>query len=413
MNQTFKRLTPFLGLLVVLAGCGKATNPVAPKTALVPPLSSVTLSAHVDTLDVGQTRQFVATAVDTFGVPYTGPLGWASSNKAVFTVGLSGLVTAVGEGTALLTVTGGGKADTASVLVYPTAAGWLVQTSNASEDLYDVFFDGAGRLGWAVGGGGVVLSTTNAGTTWTRHAPTTFTLRGVWFTSAQEGWAVGDGGTVLHTLNAGSSWTQITSSSSSENLMDVYFATRDTGWVVGGNGLILATTDRGVTWQRTLRGGVTLNSVMFAGTVDGWAAGDNGIVLGTHDRGVTWFTAPYITSQSLKGLWRHDAEKAVAVGAGGVVLRTSATPDSVAWALGNAGNLYQLEGVCLADSLTGFAVGLNNTGAVLRTSDGGETWVPQIANSQSRLRGVFFLDVRRGWVVGDNGTIRHTSSAGE
>jgi len=68
--------------------------------------------------------------------------------------------------------------------------------------------------------------------------------------------------------------------------------------------------------------------------------------------------------------------------------------------------------VCLADTLTGFAVGLNGTGAVLRTSDGGETWAPQAVSSQYRLRGVFFLDVRRGWVVGDNGTIRHTTSGG-
>jgi photosystem II stability/assembly factor-like uncharacterized protein len=71
--------------------------------------------------------------------------------------------------------------------------------------------------------------------------------------------------------------------------------------------------------------------------------------------------------------------------------------------------------VCLPDTLTGFAVGWNGTvGVVLHTSDGGETWgAPQTVSSQYRLRGVFFLDARRGWVVGDNGTIRHTTSGGE
>jgi photosystem II stability/assembly factor-like uncharacterized protein len=417
MNLTLKRLTPFLGLLVLLAGCGKATKLVAPAPTPIPPLSSVTLSPRADTLNVGATGQFTVVALDTAHVPYTGTLDWASSNKGVFTVGSTGLVTAVGEGTALLSVSGGGKADTASVLVYPTVAGWLVQTSKASEDLYDVFFDDAGRLGWAVGSGGVVLSTTDAGATWTRRAPTTFTLRGVWFTSAREGWAVGGGGTVLHTLDAGLAWARLANTASGEDLKDVYFATRDTGWVVGAGGLILSTTDRGAHWRRILRGGVTLNSVMFAGTKDGWAVGDNGTVLGTRDRGISWFTVPYATSQPLKSLWRHDTARAVAVGATGVVLRASATPDSVAWVPGgNPGNLYQFEGVCLPDSLTGFAVGSNGTaGVVLRTADGGETWgAPQAANSQFRLRGVFFLkDARRGWVVGDNGTIRHTSSGGQ
>ena len=413
MNLTLKRLTPFLGLLVLLASCGKATKLVAPTTITIPALSSLTITVRADTLNVGEKVQFTVVALDTTHLPYAGELNWASSNKDVFVVGLAGLVTAVGEGTALVTVSGGGRADTASVLVYPTATGWSAQVSNTSEALYDVFFDGAGRLGWAVGSGGIVLSTANAGASWTRQlSKTGNSLRGVWFTSTQEGWVVGHGGTVLHTLNAGSTWTQITSLAS-ENLMDVYFATRDTGWVVGASGLILSTTNRGVMWSRTTRGSGTLNSVMFAGTKDGWAVGDGGIIVGTHDRGITWFTAPYATSQSLKSLWRHDTESAVAVGARGVVLRTSVTPDSVAWALGNVGSLYQLEGVCLADPLTGFAVGSNGTaGVVLHTSDGGEAWTPQTVGGLG-LRGVFFLDARRGWVVGDNGTIRHTTSGGE
>jgi photosystem II stability/assembly factor-like uncharacterized protein len=411
MNPTLKRLMPLLGLLVLLAGCGKATNPVAPIP--VTPLSSVTLSVHADTLDAGETRQFTAVALDTAHVPYTGPLRWTSSDAGVFTVNTTGLVSAVGEGTALLIVSGGGKADTASVLVYPTAAGWLAQTSRATENLYDVFFDGAGRRGWAVGSGGTVLSTTDAGATWSRQSSGTLvTLRGVWFTSVREGWAAGHGGTVLHTLDGGSNWTRLASTASSENLMDVYFANRDTGWVVGAGGLILATTDRGETWRRSLRGGFTLNGVMFTGLRDGWAVGDGGVILGTHDGGVTWFGAPSVTGQALKALWRLDSRTAVAVGAQGVVPRTVAAADSVAWALGNAGSLYQLEGVCLADTLTGFAVGSNGAGAVLRTSDGGETWAPQTVSTQYRLRGVFFLDERRGWAVGDNGIIRHTTSGG-
>lgn len=415
MNLTLKRLTPLLGLLVLLAGCGKAKNPFAPVVS-TPPLSSLTLSLHADTLVVGQTSQFTAVALDTLGAPYTGPLNWASSDAGVFTVSATGLVSAAGEGAALLVASGGGKADTARVLVYPVATGWLAQTSNATEDLYDVFFDGAGRLGWAVGNGGLVLSTTDAGATWTRHLPTAASLRGVWFTSAEDGWAVGLGGTVLHYSAVGGilAWRPVTSAATSDNLMGVYFATRDTGWVSGGSGLLMTTFDRGATWSKVYRGGVTLNSVMFAGTMDGWAVGDAGVIVGTHDRGVSWFTVqPSVTGQALKAVWRRSVERAVAVGAQGVTPSTAATPDSVAWTLANAGSLYQLEGVCFASASAGYAVGWNGVaGCVLQSPDDGATWAPQIANSQFRLRSVFFVDGRRGWAVGDNGIIRHTGSGG-
>ena len=413
MNPTLKRLTPLLGLLVLLAGCGKGTNPVAP--IIIPPLSSLSLSPLADTLAVDQTRQFTAVAVDTAGHPYAGTLLWTSSDEGVFTVGTTGLVRAVGEGLALLVVAGGGRADTARVLVLPAETGWLAQTSNATEDLNDVFFDGAGRLGWVVGSGGVILSTTDAGAAWTRRTPSTFSLQGVWFTSALEGWVVGNSGTVLHTVDGGSAWTRLTSPATSENLMGVYFATRDTGWVVGTNGLVMSTTDRGVTWRKTNRGGLTLRDVRFAGTLDGWAVGEGGIILGTHDRGVSWFVVqPSVTGQALQALWRRGTEFSVAVGAQGAVARTAATADSVAWTLGNAGSLNQLEGVCFATNSTGYAVGWNGTaGVVLRSDDGAGTWRVQTANSQFRLRGVFFVDAQRGWAVGNNGIIRHTSSGGE
>ncbi len=412
MNPNLKRLLPCLGLLLLLAGCSSETNPVAP--IIIPPLSSIVVTPAADTLDVGESRLFTAVAVDTAGDPYTGALVWRSTDTGVFTVTSGGLVRARGEGSARLVVSGGGRADTAAVLVYPTAAGWVVQTSNAGEDLHDVFADADGRLVWAVGSGGLVLCSGDAGASWTRRVPSTYDLYGVWFTSPTEGWAVGDGGTVLHTLDGGTNWTRLATVGSGESLRDVYFAGRDVGWVVGTNGQILATTDRGASWSRTWSGGQTLNAVMFAGD-DGWAVGENGVVVGSHDAGDSWFVVnPSLTVQALRGLWRRGAEQAVAVGLQGVVLRTAATPDSVAWSLGNAGGLYQCAGVCLPTATVGYAVGWNGTtGFVLRSDDGGATWGPQTAASAFPLRGVFFVDERRGWAVGDNGVIRHTASGGE
>jgi photosystem II stability/assembly factor-like uncharacterized protein len=411
MNATPLRLVLLCGLLT-LAGCSTSKNPLTP--VVVPPLSALTVSPDADTLEVGATATFVATATDTAGHPYTGGLHWNSSDTGVFTVTSAGVVTARGEGLATLTVSGGGRSATAGVLVFPVATGWVAQTSNALEDLEGVFFDAAGRRGWVVGHGGVVLATTDAGSAWTRRTPTSFDLNAVWFTGALDGWAVGAAGTVLHTDDGGTTWTRLTSVGSSESLRGVFFATPDTGWAVGASGLVLSTVDGGATWRRSFAGGTTLNEVRFVGP-NGWAVGEGGIIVGSHDAGQSWYIVqPSVTTQPLRGLWSPAAGHAVAVGLAGAVAATAASADSVAWALGTAGASEQLEGVCFPTTLVGFAAGWNAAGGrLLRSDDGGATWASQVVNSQFKLKAVFFLDARRGWAVGENGVIRHTASGGE
>jgi photosystem II stability/assembly factor-like uncharacterized protein len=111
-------------------------------------------------------------------------------------------------------------------------------------------------------------------------------------------------------------------------------------------------------------------------------------------------------------VWRRSESLAWTAGDQGVVPRTRAFVDSTAWELENAGASNQLEGVCFPNDLIGYVVGYRDVGAVLRTDDGGTTWQTQIANTQFRLNAVFFVDDRRGWAVGDNGTIIHTGTGG-
>jgi photosystem II stability/assembly factor-like uncharacterized protein len=52
------------------------------------------------------------------------------------------------------------------------------------------------------------------------------------------------------------------------------------------------------------------------------------------------------------------------------------------------------------------------TGTVVKTVDGGETWITQTVPAAETLRGVDFLDASNGWAVGANGTIVHTMDGG-
>jgi len=72
-----------------------------------------------DTLTaLGDTTRFSATADDAFGNPIpTATFTWTTSTGAIATVNPTGLVTAVGNGTAQIVATSGGVADTVQVLV--------------------------------------------------------------------------------------------------------------------------------------------------------------------------------------------------------------------------------------------------------------------------------------------------------
>ena len=65
---------------------------------------------------------------------------------------------------------------------------------------------------------------------------------------------MGDSGTILTTTDAGGSWTTQTSTTAAW-LRAVHFISPTQGWIVGQGGTILTTTDRGKTWQSVYQRG--------------------------------------------------------------------------------------------------------------------------------------------------------------
>jgi photosystem II stability/assembly factor-like uncharacterized protein len=414
MRTTPAWLAAVLGATLLagaLAGCSSSKRITQP--GVIPPLSSLTIDVQVDTLGFGDIRTFTVTAIDTNGATVSINPAWRSTNTGVFTVSGTGRVTAQGEGTATLVAEAGGQIDGATITVLP-GGGWIVQTSTLSTNLNGVHFRPDGRRGWAVGAGGRIVATQDAGVTWTQQSSNTIEdLHGVWFVTSSEGWAVGNGATVRHTVNGGATWTTVVTGVAVENLFDVHFAHPDTGFAVGATGVVLRTVDGGTTWTRRTPTASNLNSVSFASAWHGWAVGDNGTIIGTHNAGASWFTVtPAVTAQNLRAVWRRSESRAWAAGLVGAAPRTVTGPDSTQWTLASAGASKQLYGVSFGDDMVGYAVGIDGTGAVLRSDNGGGSWQVQTSNSQFRLNDVFFIDAQRGWAVGNNGTIIHTARGG-
>jgi photosystem II stability/assembly factor-like uncharacterized protein len=70
-----------------------------------------------------------------------------------------------------------------------------------------------------------------------------------------------------------------------------------------------------------------------------------------------------------------------------------------------------LIGVRFVTPLTGWIVGFEGT--ILKTVNGGNTWVPQISNVPNPLWAVSFIDTLTGWITGSSGTVLATRDGGE
>lgn len=109
------------GQTTVLASVGqsKARVPVVVRPPQKPTVAKLTVSPATATLDrAGATVQLAAVATDAQGRPVDDvAISWASLQPAVAGVNGSGLVTAVGGGTAKVVAAAGGVADTAEIVV--------------------------------------------------------------------------------------------------------------------------------------------------------------------------------------------------------------------------------------------------------------------------------------------------------
>ena len=92
----------------------------------------------------------------------------------------------------------------------------------------------------------------------------------------------------------------------------------------------------------------------------------------------------------------------------GTILRT--TDGGTSWISQTGVTENHLEGVSFTDSDNGTVVG--QYGTILRTIDGGTTWISQSSGPTERLNAVSFIDSDNGTAVGYKGTILRTTNGG-
>ena len=194
-------------------------------------------------------------------------------------------------------------------------------------------------------------------------------------------------------------------------LAGVSFTDDLTGTVVGQNGTILQTRDGGVTWTQVPSGSnASLNSIRYLNPGFGIAAGNGvygqspSVILRTLDGGVSWDVVYSADAVSLfYGVSIISQERIVVVGRRwdssksqwmALLLLSQDGGDSWTSRVNNIPS--QLRDVCFAGPQVGVAVG----DTILRSTDGGMSWIPLRNLAPDFFATKIFLPSDTGYVIG-------------
>jgi len=330
--------------------------------------------------------------------------------------------------------------------------------------------------GWAVGGGGTVLKTTDGGDSWNAQIPATNTcagvasygsgcnLNGVFFRDSSNGFVVGDYGTIWRTSNGGANWTAqaLPGALLYAQLRGVHFQTA-TDAVAIGAGYAFWTNNGGTTWNQAtgISTSVSLDAVQMVDATTGYTVGSSSYIYKTIDGGHTWIqqtTPAGLGGNEITSIHFIDANNGFGI-AGSKLIRTTngganweaATTDLSGWfnSLTISGNTVVVTGTSgvivkrdagtnWTDPINTVAAGMtaassgttsqliaskfpggSNTGfaagaagAIVKTTDTGATWTLKAGANARNYSSASFVDSNTGWMVSREGAIVKTTDGG-
>ncbi len=165
----------------------------------------------------------------------------------------------------------------------------------------------------AVGDRGHILLSDDEARTWRQViVPTRAMLTAVTFGTATHGWAVGHDGVILTTADAGESWSRQDPGDDLETTwLDVFFSSERFGLIVGAYGRCAYTLDGGKTWQPAAPPPeeLHLNHIAPTSTDTVYVSGEAGTLLASDDARKAWRKIDVPYEGSLYGLLVLGEEK--------------------------------------------------------------------------------------------------------
>jgi photosystem II stability/assembly factor-like uncharacterized protein len=226
----------------------------------------------------------------------------------------------------------------------------------------------------------------------------------------------GNGGSVLISTDAGINWEQHNIDPLNRDIYSTTFVGENIGYVAGTGGLIFKTTDGGTTWTEQISGVTnTLWDVDFINTDTGFVVGAAGTVLYTTNGGANWSASNYGTTTLYKihFITNDLGYMGSASTTTGRLIKT--TDGGVTWVDITAsvpGLAGTVRGIHFNDSNTGWIS--NSQGRIFKTTDGGITWsqVYDIGSTTTTIYEVKFIDAFNGYAITTAGRVLKTTDGG-
>jgi photosystem II stability/assembly factor-like uncharacterized protein len=230
------------------------------------------------------------------------------------------------------------------------------------------------------------------------------------FIDARHGWAVGGNGAVLRSSDGGVSWTPQTNALRTTPFigLSIEFISASTGVISMNNGALLRTTDGGYTWDVLPRTGLAFRMLRKAPDGSLWGCGNVGAIARSTDGGVSWETMNSGVTTVLYDLAFPDASTIVVTGGGGVIVRSD--DGGQQWTKVSAPLAMDVISVDFADEHHGIALQLPNY--LLRSSDGGQSW-SDTSFAINQFTQIRFASTTTGWLLSNSvGSVFKTTDAG-
>ena len=296
-----------------------------------------------------------------------------------------------------------------------SGANWIVTLLSPNIPLNELYFVNT-LTGWIVGNDGKIFRTTDSGMNWIeQNSSTSNNLNTVKFINVNTGYAAGENGIILKTTNSGTNWMLLTEYfeiSENPGIYSMKFLNADTGYFFGYDGLIGKSTNSGTTWVK--QNANTTTNLMRSSVIDvnnAWVAGTDGTLISTSNGGSNWnlrnspvntrITGMHFTDLNTGYLLTQLPQRIFKTTDGGGTWNTKRS--SLITQFGN--NVY------FVNSSLGFIV--SNSGLILRTDNGANTWTSYQYNPSYDLYDVYFINNNTGWVCGYAGTILKTTDSGQ